>query len=105
MRHSRDRLSNLGTLDLAQVMAMTMQDWLKCDDPQARIMSFYFTEAGLKLLTRPEEAGSISTEGREGGPSNLSAVGDRATVQRSVLCTLWRAITIKMPNYVFHTPL
>ncbi|WP_347826964.1 hypothetical protein, partial [uncultured Planktomarina sp.] len=70
MRHSRDRLSNLGTLDLAQVMAMTMQDWLKCDDPQARVMSFYFTEAGLKPPTRPEEAKSNSTGGPEGGPSN-----------------------------------
>jgi len=27
------QVEKLGTLDLAQVMAMTMQDWLKCDDP------------------------------------------------------------------------
>ena len=27
------KVEKLGTLDLAQVMAMTMQDWLKCDDP------------------------------------------------------------------------
>ena len=39
------QVEKLGTLDRAQVMAMTMQDWLKCDDPQARIMRFHLTEA------------------------------------------------------------
>ena len=37
------QVEKLGTFDRAQVMAMTMQDWLKCDDPQARIMRFQLT--------------------------------------------------------------
>ncbi|MCH1532153.1 MAG: hypothetical protein L7S68_05680, partial [Planktomarina temperata] len=41
------QVEKLGTLDRAQVMAMTMQDWLKCDDPQARIMRFHLTDVGL----------------------------------------------------------
>ena len=44
------QVEKLGTLDRAQVMAKTMQDWLKCEDPQARIMRFHLTQSGLKLL-------------------------------------------------------
>ena len=64
------QVEKLGTLDRAQVMAMTMQDWLKCDDPQARIMRFHLTDVGLKLLARLEEADTNAAEGREGGPSD-----------------------------------
>ena len=70
------QVEKLGTLDRAQVMAMTMtmtmpmQDWLKCDDPQARIMRFHLTDVGLKLLARLEEADTNDTDGREGGPSD-----------------------------------
>ena len=64
------QVEKLGTLDRAQVMAMTMQDWLKCDDPQARIMRFHLTDVGLKLLARLEEADTDDTDGREGGPSD-----------------------------------
>ena len=49
------QLEILGSLDRAQVMPITMQDWPECDDPQARIMCFHPKEAGLKLLARVEE--------------------------------------------------
>jgi hypothetical protein len=60
------QVEKLGTLDRAQAMAMTMQDWLKCDDPQARIMRFHLTQSGLKLLARVEE---VATNRREDGHS------------------------------------
>jgi len=59
----------LGTLDRAQVIAMTMQDWLKCDDPQARIMRFHLTQSGLKLLARVEGVETNRRENGESGPS------------------------------------
>ena len=62
------KVEKLGTLDRAQVMAMTMQDWLKCDDPQARIMRFHLTQSGLKLLARVEEVETNRREDGEGGP-------------------------------------
>ena len=64
------QVEKLGTLDRAQVMAMTMQDWLKCDDPQARIMRFHLTEAGLKLLARIEDTDSSKVESGEGRSSD-----------------------------------
>ena len=64
------QVEKLGTLDRAQVMAMTMQDWLKCDDPQARIMRFHLTEAGLKLLARIEDTDSNKVESGEGRSSD-----------------------------------
>ena len=64
------QVEKLGTLDRAQVMAMTMQDWLKCDDPQARIMRFQLTEAGLKLLARIEDSDSNKVESGEGRSSD-----------------------------------
>ena len=66
----QEQVEKLGTLDRAQVIAMTMQDWLKYDDPQARIMRFHLTDVGLKLLARLEEADTNDSEGREGGPSD-----------------------------------
>ncbi len=64
------QVEKLSTLDRAQVMAMTMQDWLKCDDPQARIMGFHLTEAGPKLLARLEDTDSNKIESGVGRPSD-----------------------------------
>ena len=51
-------------------MAMTMQDWLKCDDPQTRIMRFHLTQSVLKLLARVEEVETNRREDGECGPSD-----------------------------------
>ena len=50
---------------------MTMQDWLKCDDPQARIMRFHLTQSGLKLLARVEEVGTNRREDRQSGCARI----------------------------------
>jgi hypothetical protein len=62
------QVEKFGALDRAQVIAMTMQDWLKCDDPQARIMRFPLTQSGLKLLARVKEVKTNRREGGESGP-------------------------------------
>ena len=38
-----EQVEKLGKLNRAQFMAITMQDWLKCDHPQARIMRLHLT--------------------------------------------------------------
>lgn len=72
------QVEKLGTLDRAQAMAMTMQDWLKCDDPQARIMRFHLTQSGLKLLARVEE---VATNRREDGHSGPPVSASRTRLR------------------------
>ena len=67
------QVEKLGALDRAQVIAMTMQDWLKCDDPQARIMRFHLTQSGLKLLARVKEVKTNRREGGESGPTESAS--------------------------------
>jgi len=67
------QVEKLGALDRAQVIAMTMQDWLKCDDPQARIMRFDLTQSGLKLLARVKEVKTNRREGGESGPTESAS--------------------------------
>ena len=50
-----EQVEKLGKLNRAQVMAITIQDWLKCDHPQARIKRLNLTQSGLKLLARVAE--------------------------------------------------
>ena len=49
-----EQVEKLGKLNRAQVMAITIQDWLKCDQ-RVRIMRLHLTQSGLKLLARVAE--------------------------------------------------
>ena len=37
---AQENVENLGVMDLVQGMAMTMPDWIKCDDQQALTIRF-----------------------------------------------------------------
>ena len=52
---AQENVENLGVMDRMQVMAMTMPNWFKCDDLQARTTHFYLTNSSTKFLAKFEE--------------------------------------------------
>ena len=56
---AQENVETLGVMDRAQVMAMTMPNWFKCDDLQARTTRFYLTNSSTKLLAKLEESALI----------------------------------------------